>query len=125
MDCSSVPRSGRKKRVTASLERWHRFFLHSCRYFYHYSCLTVAIGNVINTLGDKMKRGGHVPYRDSKLTRLLQDCLGRNRYRDGGNRPNIYVSMYILIPCLMLCLYYKLRTEAVTVKKIKIFTLPN
>ncbi|KAI3789356.1 hypothetical protein L2E82_02149 [Cichorium intybus] len=34
----------------------------------------LALGNVINALGDdkKRKEGGHVPYRDSKLTRLLQ-----------------------------------------------------
>lgn len=39
----------------------------------------LALGNVINALGDRSKRGGHVPYRDSKLTRLLQDSLGGNR----------------------------------------------
>ncbi|KAF0991472.1 hypothetical protein HZS_6337 [Henneguya salminicola] len=39
----------------------------------------LALGNVINALGDKCKRG-HVPYRDSKLTRLLQDSLGGNSY---------------------------------------------
>ena len=39
----------------------------------------LALGNVISALGDKYKRGGHVPYRDSKLTRLLQDSLGGNR----------------------------------------------
>jgi hypothetical protein len=38
----------------------------------------LALGNVISALGDKDKRGCHVPYRDSKLTRLLQDSLGGN-----------------------------------------------
>jgi hypothetical protein len=34
----------------------------------------LALGNVISALGDEKKRkeGGHIPYRDSKLTRLLQ-----------------------------------------------------
>lgn len=37
----------------------------------------LALGNVISALGDEKKRkeGQHVPYRDSKLTRLLQVCL--------------------------------------------------
>jgi hypothetical protein len=38
----------------------------------------LALGNVINALSDTAKKGGHVPYRDSKLTRLLQDSLGGN-----------------------------------------------
>lgn len=43
----------------------------------------LALGNVINALGDKKTRGSatvqvHVPYRSSKLTRLLQDALGGN-----------------------------------------------
>ncbi|RKP18771.1 kinesin-domain-containing protein, partial [Rozella allomycis CSF55] len=38
----------------------------------------LALGNVISALGDESRRGGHVPYRDSKLTRLLQDSLGGN-----------------------------------------------
>ncbi|RKP05587.1 P-loop containing nucleoside triphosphate hydrolase protein [Thamnocephalis sphaerospora] len=37
-----------------------------------------ALGNVISALGDPTKKGMHVPYRDSKLTRLLQDSLGGN-----------------------------------------------
>ena len=36
-----------------------------------------ALGNVISALVDG-RPGGHVPYRDSKLTRLLQDSLGGN-----------------------------------------------
>ncbi|KAG0204908.1 hypothetical protein BGX28_003287 [Mortierella sp. GBA30] len=37
-----------------------------------------ALGNVISALGDPSKKASHVPYRDSKLTRLLQDSLGGN-----------------------------------------------
>lgn len=38
----------------------------------------LCLGNVISALGDKSKKATHVPYRDSKLTRLLQDSLGGN-----------------------------------------------
>ncbi|CAF4352044.1 unnamed protein product, partial [Adineta steineri] len=38
----------------------------------------LVLGNVISILGDPMKKAAHVPYRDSKLTRLLQDSLGGN-----------------------------------------------
>jgi kinesin family protein 4/21/27 len=40
--------------------------------------LQLALGNVISALGDVSKKASHVPYRDSKLTRLLQDSLGGN-----------------------------------------------
>lgn len=41
-----------------------------------------ALGNVISALGDpsKSRRTTHIPYRDSKLTRLLQDSLGGNAH---------------------------------------------
>ncbi|XP_020607901.1 kinesin-like protein KIF21A [Orbicella faveolata] len=42
------------------------------------NCGLLALGNVISALGDTTKKGSHVPYRDSKLTRLLQDSLGGN-----------------------------------------------
>lgn len=38
----------------------------------------LALGNVISALGDVAKKNSHVPYRDSKITRLLQDSLGGN-----------------------------------------------
>lgn len=41
-----------------------------------------ALGNVISALGDpaKARSTTHIPYRDSKLTRLLQDSLGGNSW---------------------------------------------
>ena len=38
----------------------------------------LALGNVISALSENSRKGGHIPYRDSKLTRLLQDSLGGN-----------------------------------------------
>ena len=44
----------------------------------------LALGNVISALGDpsrvKSHTASYVPYRDSKLTRLLQDSLGGNSH---------------------------------------------
>ncbi|KAJ6525493.1 kinesin domain-containing protein [Mycena vulgaris] len=43
----------------------------------------LALGNVISALGDPARAKAHmshVPYRDSKLTRLLQDSLGGNAH---------------------------------------------
>lgn len=38
----------------------------------------LALGNVISALSDPVKSRGHIPYRDSKLTRMLQDSIGGN-----------------------------------------------
>lgn len=41
----------------------------------------LALGNVISVLGEESANGPrHVPYRESKLTRLLQDSLGGNSH---------------------------------------------
>ncbi|KAF0304360.1 Kinesin-like protein KIF21A [Amphibalanus amphitrite] len=42
------------------------------------NCGLLALGNVISALGDESRKVSHIPYRDSKLTRLLQDSLGGN-----------------------------------------------
>lgn len=41
----------------------------------------LALGNVINALCEQVEKGvkqTHIPYRDSKLTRLLKDSLDGN-----------------------------------------------
>nr|KYP46210.1 Centromere-associated protein E [Cajanus cajan] len=38
----------------------------------------MVLGNVINKLSEGSKQRGHIPYRDSKLTRILQPALGGN-----------------------------------------------
>ncbi|KAK7310757.1 hypothetical protein RJT34_08469 [Clitoria ternatea] len=38
----------------------------------------MILGNVINKLSEGLKQRGHIPYRDSKLTRILQPALGGN-----------------------------------------------
>jgi kinesin family protein 18/19 len=38
----------------------------------------LALANCINALGDQNRKGSFVPYRDSKLTRMLKDSLGGN-----------------------------------------------
>ena len=38
----------------------------------------LSLGNVISALTENMEKARHIPYRDSKLTRILQDSLGGN-----------------------------------------------
>jgi hypothetical protein len=40
----------------------------------------LTLGNCISALADSKKRLGHIPYRDSKLTKLLADSLGGSGY---------------------------------------------
>jgi kinesin family protein 18/19 len=40
----------------------------------------LSLGNCINAL-QNAKKGSYVPYRDSKLTRLLKDSLGKKHHR--------------------------------------------
>ncbi|XP_025065467.1 kinesin-like protein KIF7 isoform X4 [Alligator sinensis] len=40
----------------------------------------LALGNVISALGDPRRKCSHIPYRDSKITRILKDSLGGNAH---------------------------------------------
>ncbi|KAL0558103.1 hypothetical protein IC582_006667 [Cucumis melo] len=44
----------------------------------HINKSLMILGNVINKLSEGVKQRGHIPYRDSKLTRILQPALGGN-----------------------------------------------
>ncbi|GHJ86870.1 hypothetical protein NliqN6_3272 [Naganishia liquefaciens] len=44
----------------------------------HINRSLLALGTVIELLSDKNKRPGHIPYRNSKLTHLLENALGGN-----------------------------------------------
>ncbi|KAK4390387.1 Kinesin-like protein KIN-7N [Sesamum angolense] len=44
----------------------------------HINKSLMILGNVINKLSEGGKQRGHIPYRDSKLTRILQPALGGN-----------------------------------------------
>jgi len=50
----------------------NRFFSYSIESFLYF----FIQGTCISALSDPVKRAGHIPYRDSKLTRLLADSLG-------------------------------------------------
>ncbi|CAL9129741.1 kinesin-like protein KIN-7L [Musa acuminata AAA Group] len=44
----------------------------------HINKSLMILGNVINKLSESGRQRGHIPYRDSKLTRILQPALGGN-----------------------------------------------
>lgn len=43
---------------------------------YNNAPFILYIGNCISALSDPKKRNGHIPYRDSKLTKLLSKSIG-------------------------------------------------
>ncbi len=61
-----------------------------------------ALGKVISQLSSR-SAGSHVSYRDSKLTRLLQDSLGGNAitYMIACVTPQNFISARPSIPCNM------------------------
>ncbi|KAL3842329.1 hypothetical protein ACJMK2_020357 [Sinanodonta woodiana] len=44
----------------------------------HINSGLLSLGNVISALGDPKKKSTHIPYRESKITRILKDSLGGN-----------------------------------------------
>uniref|UniRef100_A0A8B9QT56 Kinesin family member 7 n=1 Tax=Anas platyrhynchos TaxID=8839 RepID=A0A8B9QT56_ANAPL len=53
------------------------------------NCGLLALGNVISALGDPRRKSSHIPYRDSKITRILKDSLG-------GNAQTVMISLNTL-----------------------------
>lgn len=51
---------------------------HLIMYLLLYPLLFLNVGYCIASLSDSKKRNGHIPYRDSKLTKLLADSLAGN-----------------------------------------------
>ena len=64
----------------AGSERAHRTGNQGTRFKESVSINTglLALGNVISALADPKRKKTHVPYRESKLTRLLKNSLGGN-----------------------------------------------
>jgi kinesin family protein 4/21/27 len=65
----------------------------------HINCGLLSLGNVISALGDDKKRAAvtHVPYRDSKLTRLLQDSLGGNASNASARRHRLCIPFNVFL----------------------------
>lgn len=45
----------------------------------HINSGLLALGNVISALGDPKKKATHIPYRESKITRLLKVCTSTRK----------------------------------------------
>jgi hypothetical protein len=86
----------------------------------------LALGNCINILSDKNKKKGHIPYRDSKLTRLLKDSLGKdiiliklNIFLNRGELKDNYDRLHISVTIMFgrNNKYIELRQSSQTYKK--------
>ena len=75
----------------------------------------LALGNCINSLAENSRKNTvtHIPYRDSKLTRLLKDSLG-------GNTKTIMIACInpnpFLIEETMTTLNYAMRAQGIQKK---------
>ncbi len=58
----------------------------------------LALGNVISALGDPARKGMHVPFRDSKITRLLQGQLERRKKKQSNARGEAHARRARSIP---------------------------
>ena len=78
----------------------------------------LALGNCINALAENSRKNSitHIPYRDSKLTRLLKDSLG-------GNTKTIMIACInpnpFLIEETMTTLNYAMRAQGIQKKITK------
>ena len=76
-------------------------FIYSLRLHYFLLCFFQCIGKVVSALNEQQSQSAngvhvttHVPYRESKLTRLLKDALGGH-----GMSKYTYCTMLNLLQC--------------------------
>ena len=63
------------RRATAAAGREHSSL---CSLINYSPFINFPLGNCIACLADPKRRNGHIPYRDSTLTKLLADSLSGN-----------------------------------------------
>lgn len=51
----------------------------------------LALGNVIAALSEQGTTGRHIPYRDSKITRLLQGFISKSKSKRTARKYYIYI----------------------------------
>ncbi len=72
---SVIPKANNLSKQITSIKVYSLLVTHSYLTFYS-NAIGFFSGTCISALSDPTKLNGHVPYRESKLTRLLADSLG-------------------------------------------------
>ena len=71
----------------------------------------LALGNVISALGDG-QAGQHIPYRDSKLTRLLQGLLSRSLSLVTSTTARSLLTHCYCLPLITVCFRFSRREQS-------------
>lgn len=73
-----------------------------------YIIFCFVTGNCISALSDPRKKNGHIPYRDSKLTKLLADSLGGDGITLMVSSPEVF-KFTLFFGLISHCLWLKLK----------------